>query len=165
MSENILVRLFEHNNWANDKMIQACAALTDAQLDASPVSATKGTIRVTLTHLVAAQNGYLSTLTLPVDQRVRINPAFGELQAAARKSGEALLAVARDLPEATFSARRETRDGFMVEPWVIMVQIINHATEHREQVSSMLTALGVTPPELDGWAYGEATKAFAPKSK
>ena len=41
-----------------------------------------------------------------------------------------------------------------------MVQIINHATEHREQICSMLTALGVTPPDLDGWDYGEATNAL-----
>jgi uncharacterized damage-inducible protein DinB len=38
-----------------------------------------------------------------------------------------------------------------------MVQAINHATEHREQIKSMLTALGVTPPEIDGWEYGFAT--------
>jgi len=50
-----------------------------------------------------------------------------------------------------------------VEPWVVMVQAINHATEHREQISSMLSALGVTPPELDGWAYGEATHGLIPR--
>ena len=159
MPENVLVRLFEHNNWANDKMIHACAALSDAQLDAAPVSATKGTIRDTLTHLVSAQHGYLSLLTLPVHQRVRISPAFTELRDAARQSGDGLVELARDLPEATFMTRRETRDGYLVEPWVIMVQVINHATEHREQINSMLTALGVAPLDLDGWSYGEATKA------
>ena len=45
-----------------------------------------------------------------------------------------------------------------MEPWVVMVVVINHATEHREQISSMLSALGVTPPNLDGWSYGEVTK-------
>jgi uncharacterized damage-inducible protein DinB len=47
-----------------------------------------------------------------------------------------------------------------VEPWVVIVQIINHATEHREQICSMLNALGITPPDMDGWAYGEATEAL-----
>ena len=59
----------------------------------------------------------------------------------------------------------QTRDGYHVEPWVIMVQIINHATEHREQVKSMLTALGITPPSIDGWDYGEVTKALVPMEK
>ena len=55
MAENMLARLFEHNNWANAQIIQACAALSDEQLDAEPLSATKGSIRRTLVHLVASQ--------------------------------------------------------------------------------------------------------------
>ena len=49
-----------------------------------------------------------------------------------------------------------------MEPWVILVQAINHATEHREQINSMLSALGITPPDLDGWSYGEAIQALVP---
>ncbi len=45
MTENILGKLFEHNNWANLRIIQACSALSDEQLDAEPQSATKGSIR------------------------------------------------------------------------------------------------------------------------
>jgi uncharacterized damage-inducible protein DinB len=46
-----------------------------------------------------------------------------------------------------------------------MVQIINHATEHREQIKSMLTAMGITPPSIDGWDYGEVTNALVPIAK
>jgi uncharacterized damage-inducible protein DinB len=46
-----------------------------------------------------------------------------------------------------------------------MLQVINHATEHREQIKSMLSALGVTPPDIDGWDYGEATHALIPIPK
>jgi uncharacterized damage-inducible protein DinB len=60
--------------------------------------------------------------------------------------------------------RLVTRDGYYVEPWVILVQIINHATEHREQIKSMLTALGITPPSIDGWDYGETVHALFPIS-
>jgi uncharacterized damage-inducible protein DinB len=45
---------------------------------------------------------------------------------------------------------------------MVLVQVINHATEHREQIKSMLSALGVTPPDIDGWDYGEATQALIP---
>ena len=45
-----------------------------------------------------------------------------------------------------------------------MLQAINHATEHREQIKSVLASLGVTPPELDGWTYGEVTNALIPIS-
>ena len=157
MSENILVKLFEHNNWANLQIIQACSALSDEQLDAEPQSATKGSIRRTLLHLVASQQGYLSLLTLPVEARLHTPPAFAELQKAASISGEGLLALARDEPSERLKTQLQTTDGYFVEPWVVMVQVINHATEHRRQIAGMLRSLGVTPPRLDGWAYGEAT--------
>ena len=164
MTETMLVKLFEHNNWANSQIIQACLALSDEQLDAEPQSATKGSIRRTLMHLVASQQGYLSLLTLPVEARRDAAPAFAELQQAASMSGEALLALARDAPSKQLNTQLRTTDGYLVEPWVVMVQVINHATEHREQISSMLSALGVTPPDLDGWTYGEVTNALIPIS-
>jgi len=164
MSENFLVKLFEHNNWANLQIIQACCALSDEQLDAEPQSVTKGSIRRTLVHLVSSQQSYLRTLTVPLEERR--NPptvAFAELQDSVHISGEGLLALARG-EQRPLNAKLQTRDGYLVEPWVLMVQIINHATEHREQINSMLSALGVTPPDLDGWSYGEVTNALIPIS-
>jgi uncharacterized damage-inducible protein DinB len=164
MTENILEKLFEHNNWANLRIIQACSTLSDEQLDAEPQSATKGSIRRTLLHLVTSQRGYLSLLTLPVEARPNTPPAFAELQESARISGEGLLALARDEPSQHLKTQLRTTDGYFVEPWVVMVQAINHATEHREQIKSMLSSLGITPPDIDGWDYGDATKALVPIS-
>ena len=164
MTENFLAKLFEHNNWANSKIIQACYALSDEQLDAEPQSVTKGTIRRTLVHLVSSQHSYLRTLTLPLEERLEdVTVAFAELQESAGKSGEALLAIARGERQ-PLKSQLQTRDQYLVEPWVLMVQIINHATEHREQINSMMSALGVTPPDLDGWSYGEVTDALVPIS-
>jgi uncharacterized damage-inducible protein DinB len=165
MTESFLVKLFEHNNWATMQMIQACCALSDEQLDAEPQSVTKGSIRRTLVHLVSSQQSYLKTLTVPVEERLHPPTVdFGELQESARNSGEGLLAFARGEKQ-PLEAQLQTRDGFRVEPWVLMVQIINHATEHREQINSMMSALGITPPDLDGWSYGEATNALLPMAK
>jgi uncharacterized damage-inducible protein DinB len=156
--------LFEHNNWANDQILQACSTLTDAQLDAPPQSATEGNIRSTLLHIVSAQYGYLRILTLPLEQRqARAEVEFSEIQDSLKQTGEALLQLVRD--EAFPKDRLTTRDGYYVEPWVILVQIINHATEHREQIKSMLTAMGITPPSIDGWDYGEVMKALVPIAK
>src|SRR6266516_3699867 len=96
MTENIFVKLFEHNNWANLQIIQACSALSDEQLDAEPQSATKGSIRSTLSHFVTAQRGYLALLTLPVEERPNTPLAFAEMQESAAISGEGLLALVRD---------------------------------------------------------------------
>jgi uncharacterized damage-inducible protein DinB len=162
MAKNILVKLFEHNNWANLRIIQACSILSDEQLDAEPQSVTKGSIRLTLTHLVSSQHGYLSLLTLPVEARQRISPTFAEFQQAVTVSGEGLLVLARNEHNEFPKTQLQTTDGYFVEPWVVMLQAINHATEHREQICSMLSALGVTPPNLDGWAFGEDAGALVP---
>jgi uncharacterized damage-inducible protein DinB len=164
MTENVLARIFEHHLWANLKIIQACAALPDDQLDAEPVSATRGTIRRTLQHLVGSEQHYVSELTgTPPRHALRNPPSFSELQESAQSSGETLLALARDADGLNQLGRRVTQDKkYYVDPWVVMVQAVNHASEHREQIKSMLTALGVKPPNIDGWDYGEATKALVP---
>ena len=164
MTKNFLVKLFEHNNWANQKIIQACYVLSDEQLDAEPHSVTKGNIRSTLVHLVSSQYSYLRTLTLPLEERLHSpTVAFADLEESARLSGGGLLALANG-EQKPLDARLKTRDGFYTASCVVMLQVINHSTEHREQIKSMLSALGVTPPDIDGWDFGEATKALVPIS-
>ncbi len=166
MTDNLLEKLFEHNHWANLQIIQVCASLSDEQLDAEPKSATVGSIREALLHLVSSQRGYLRLLTLPVEDRRRSpgGVTFDRLQESASLSGESLIAMASEWTYQPVSIQLETTDGYSVEPWVVMLQVINHATEHREQIKSMLTALGVTPPEIDGWSYGEFTHTLVPKA-
>lgn len=159
MSKNIVVKLFEHNNWANLQIIQACAVLRDEQLDAEPDSTTKGSIRTTLQHLVSSQQNYWTQLAgVEPPFNWQAPPDFAALQEAATITGEGLLALAGDK-----SGKMETtfqHDGYVITPWVVMVQAINHATEHREQIKSMLSAFGVTPPRIDGWMYGRLTNAL-----
>lgn len=161
MNENFLARIFEHNNWANQRIIEICSGLSDIQLDTEPHSVTKGNIRETLIHLATSQRGYLALLTLPLEARPTSPIPFAELEESVRTSGEGLLALSKQ-SQTILESRLRTRDGFLVEPWVVMLQVINHATEHREQVKSMLSSLGVTPPDIDGWDYGEAAKALVP---
>lgn len=164
MTVDFLVRIFEHNNWTNQQIVELCCELSAAQLDAQPQSVTKGNIRETLTHLVSSQAAYLELLTLPDEERKYAAVPFASLPASVRDSGEGLLALARGERQ-PFETPLRTRDGHYVEPWVIMVQVIDHAAEHREQVCSMLNALGITPPVMDGWSYGAALKALVPIEK
>lgn len=166
MAGIVLERLFMHNNWANRRLIESCSGLSEEQLDAHPSSAAYGSIRQTLIHLVLGQVGYLKLLTLPVEERrqARLDLHFSDLAEAAAASGEGLLEWVRSSESQFTVSRLETTDGYWVEPWVVLLQAINHADEHREQVCSQLSALGVAPPQLDGWAYGELKGALTPLS-
>jgi len=159
MANDFLIRIFEHNNWANLEIVKSCLMLNDEHLDARPQSVTRGSIRETLVHLVGSQAWYLSLLTLPVDERTDEPLQLADLAESVRSSGEGLLALARGERQ-PFSSKLQTDDGYHVDSWVIMVQLINHATEHREQIKSMLSALGATPPSIDGWDFGEANSAL-----
>ncbi len=165
MTMNPLTKLFEHNNWANLQIINACSALSDRQLDEKPLSASTWSIRDALTHLVESQRGYLSLLTLPPEARNQPPLAFAELKESAIESGEELLSLRQEKATGKLKNRIRTKDGYFVDPWVVTVQVINHGNDHRRQISGMLRALGVAPPVLDGWSFGEAEGALVPASK
>ena len=40
---------------------------------------------------------------------------------------------------------------------VRLAQVVHHGTDHRSQVCTVLTVLGVAPPEIDVWAYARET--------
>lgn len=159
MTESVLAKLFEHNHWANLQILQICSTLNDEQLDAEPDTTTKGNIRATLQHLMESQQSYWTQVAGEQPQfNWQAAPDFAELQRAATITGEGLLALARDESNRLHSTFQY--DGYSIEPWVVMVQAINHSTEHREQIKSMLSAMGITPPRIDGWMYGNVTQAL-----
>lgn len=160
MAGSVLRHLFEYNNWGNLRIIEACSKLSEDQLDAEPTSSTKGSIRLTLWHLMAAQQRYVWRLT---GEEPRFNwqspPPFAELREAALVTGERLLSLVDEAPQDILRWEIESV-GHLVDPWVVMVQTIYHAGEHREQIKSMLSALEITPPEIDGWLFGETEGAM-----
>jgi uncharacterized damage-inducible protein DinB len=58
MTASILTDAFEHHVWANERILDACAACTEKQLTL-PVPGTYGPIVDTLRHLVQADSFYL----------------------------------------------------------------------------------------------------------
>lgn len=151
----ILTRLFEHNRWANLRVADACAGLADAQLDAT-VYGTAGSVRDTLMHIAGAEQRYLRTLS-------GRQPTYGEregwhgagaLKKALDESGRALMELAEQAdPDGILTGE------FRGEPYeypvaLLYVQAINHATEHRSQIATILTQQGLGPPDMSGWAWG-----------
>ena len=165
MTENILAQLVAHNNWANLQVFDACKTLTEGQLDFQPQSAVRGTIRETLQHLVMSQEDYVSMLIKFDHPPEREHtPTLSELREVVINSGRELVSLVQDSANRLLQSQIHLSDGYKVEPWVIIVQVINHATEHREQIKSIMTALGVEPPRIDGWLYGRQSDALIPPS-
>ena len=152
-----LVLLFRHNLWANLTLLDACAALDEAGLATAAVG-TYGPIYNTIKHIVGAEQGYLILLTdRQPEQRVRKEdrPTLAVLRALAQQSGEGLIAVAKAATPADVAYLQWDNQRWPYPFGLLLNQAINHATEHRAQVMTILTQLGIEPPDLSGWAYAE----------
>lgn len=161
---SVLTTLFHHNTWANLRLLDFCAALSDEQLKATAAGA-YGSIRATLAHMIGAEIDYVTRVTgetppawLSGDEY----PGFEVLKDTARRAGEELTRLA--VAARADSVVRETnlQQGISVEYPLgsLLMQAINHSTEHRQQVSAIITQLGIEPPGMDGWAYMEETGEF-----
>jgi uncharacterized damage-inducible protein DinB len=157
-SDIALVALFRHNLWANLRLLDACTALNEQQL-AATTAGTFGDIYTTLKHIVHAEQSYLSRLTgrqseTPLPQED--NPNVTALREHARYFGEGLITVAAGAaPSDTFQVEWDDGQFREIPGSLLLTQVINHATEHRAQVMTILTQQGIEPPDLSGWAYME----------
>ena len=158
----ILAEMFAHNTWANLRLLEACRPLRADQL-AAEVPGTYGRIDSTLVHLLGAEERYLASLAgvppRPTPREREPFPGIAELEQLARANGRGLEQVT-----ARTRANRVLRGTYRGQPftmpvWVPLVQAINHATEHRAHVMTILTQIGITPPEIDGWAYADSRAA------
>ena len=157
MSES-LVEMFRHNAWANEQLFDACVGLSDTQLDATLVG-TFGSVRDTLVHIVGAQERYVAALAesgpVSVIREREPFPGLAELRDGARTSGAALIDLAAEAQAGATVTTTYRGEDFTLPVWLLLVQAINHATEHRAQVAAILTQQGSEPPSMDGWTYHE----------
>lgn len=158
-----LIDGFRHNAWASREVLAVCATLTDEQLDAE-VTGTFGTIRATLRHTISAESNYYRALAGE-------EPAWFARVRSAEPVSVADLSAYNDELETRwlrFLADPFDADRIFVRDWnggvqrdvpagVILMQALHHANEHRTQVNTTLTAIGVRPPELGVWEWAEAS--------
>jgi len=151
--------MFQHNTWANVRVYDACASLSDAQLGATAVG-TYGSIRDTLLHLLGAQERYVSLLTgsqlADAPREGAPFPGVAALRERVQANGDALLAVATNADEDAVLRGIWRGEPYAMPIWVPLLQAINHATEHRAHITTILTQQGIQPPAIDGWAFNES---------
>jgi uncharacterized damage-inducible protein DinB len=153
MTRPILADAFDHHIWATLRVLDACASLSDDQL-ASTVPGTYGSILETLRHTVGADCSYLELLSggrvAPVDEDAMDVAA---LRAAIEANGPVWQDVLRDLADPDQPMTRHRDDGSTATApiGIRLAQVVHHGTDHRSQVCTALTNLGITPPEIDAW--------------
>ena len=155
LTDEPLVELFRHHLWANLRLLDSCENLSDAQLDAT-VHGTFGSIRATLSHLAGAEESYIARLTgerFADALSEQATASIAELRAHLRRSAEGLIAVAERVGTNGHIRVAWGGKAWQVPAGMILAQAINHATEHRTQITTIITQQGLEPPDLDGWGY------------
>jgi uncharacterized damage-inducible protein DinB len=168
MSRPIFADAFGHHVWATLRVIDACLPLTDEQL-ASPVPGTYGSILDTVRHLVGADCSYLELLSggkvAAIDEEALDLAALREAMAANDAAWAEVIAGDLD-PDEVLARHRADGSASYAPLGIRLAQVIHHGTDHRSQVCTALTNLGIPPPEIDAWDFaahgGRLTEVAAP---
>jgi len=153
----VLEDAFGHHVWATLRVVDTCLDLTPEQLGIA-VPGTYGSIIETARHLVGADSSYLFAVTrgstLLIDEDHMDLP---ELRAAMEGHGAAWSGLlAQDLdPDAITVRRRDDGSETHAPMGIRLAQALHHGTDHRSQICTVLTTLGVEPPAIDVWDFAE----------
>jgi len=175
MPSPVLADAFGHHVWATIRVLDACAALDDAQLGTT-VPGTYGSIIDTLRHLVGGDVFYLDVLRggepEPFDEKGSDIPTLRSVMEAHDQVWQRL--VADDIDPTTVVIEYEDNGYETHAPLGIrFAQALHHGTDHRSQVCTAITSLGVEPPAIDVWDFAakdrrmftiESTGAAEPSS-
>jgi uncharacterized damage-inducible protein DinB len=160
MSElaTLFVRQNEHANMA---LLDACRDLTDEQLDAT-VDGVFGSIRDTFGHIVSSEQHYAGLLGQNVgawDDESDAWPGWREMADMIRRAADGLAIAATEPPDRLI---RSTSGDWDIEAAVIVIQAVHHGADHRSQINTILTHLGLEPTAISSWAWGEVTGKIHP---
>jgi len=148
---------FAHHVWATTRLIDACLGLRPEQLGTA-IPGTYGSILDTMRHLVEGDSDYLSTMTGDHAHLLGTEHMdLPELRVAMENDGALWASFLKgDLDPGAMVKEIDDDDGFERDATIgiRLVQALNHGTDHRSQICTALTALGVEPPGIDAWTYG-----------
>jgi uncharacterized damage-inducible protein DinB len=154
MNRPLLDDAFDHHVWATLRLIDACSGLSPEQLEMT-APGTYGSIIETFRHIVGADCSYLSVLTGGAHAQIdESNMDLAELRAAMAANGpDWSELLRRDLdPDEIIARHRDDGSSSYAPLGIRLHQAVQHGTDHRSHVCTVLTTLGVEPPEIDLWA-------------
>ena len=157
MSTSMLDDAFAHHAWATIRLIDACEGLPSEHLRHA-VPGTRGPIIDTLAHIVDGDTWDLDVL----EERSLLDAEeagldLGALRGAMQRNAarwSSILSRSRD-PDAMVTEVDPT-DGFRrVAPvGMRLAGALQHGGDHRSQICTALTTLGIRPPTIDVMAFG-----------
>jgi len=157
MTTSALTTAFAHNVWATQRMIDACMDLSADQL-ATDVPGTRGPILATLRHLVESDAFDLFILTGDRVHLVEVEDlSLADLRGVMERDGEGWATfIAGPLDPDAVVREIDPQDGY--QRWAPLgyrlASTLEHGTDHRSQIRTALTTIGVPVPKVDVFDFG-----------
>jgi uncharacterized damage-inducible protein DinB len=159
MTGSLMADAFGHRAWATLRLIDVCLTLSPEQLETA-VLGTYGSILSTVRHFVGGDAFYRSALT--GDRSLLFDEdrlGLVELRAAMERQADLWSGILTESLDADALVGGVDDDGYRRQATVgvRLAQALHHGTDHRSQICTALTTLGVIPPNIDVWDYALET--------
>jgi uncharacterized damage-inducible protein DinB len=153
MNAQELGTLLDYHYWARDRVLAAAELLTPEQLTRDLGSSFRS-VRDTLVHIYAAEwawcgrwNGQAPTSLIPSDlfpDVASLRAKWAELEPNVRAVLDRMSRQGLDRVVDYKMLNGEARSSIF---WHMVQHVVNHASYHRGQVTTMLRQLGAAPPQ------------------
>ena len=154
MNKQDILTLYNYNQWANAKILDAASEVTQEQYLA-PASFPHGGLRGTLVHALFAEwiwrrrwEGTSPTNHLNPEDF----PTMESLRARWLEEERQLMDFVNGLTDHklnnTFKYRNTSGQPFTKILWQVMAHLVDHGTQHRAEAAAILTDLGHSPGDV-----------------
>ena len=155
MNKSDIQDLFEYNNWANGKILDAVSHLTPEQF-LKDLQSSHLSVRDTLSHILAAEWIWLERWK-GTSPKALLDPAeFPTAESVKRKLSQVETERAEFINGLTEQSLAQpiTYTNTKGEQWTyqlgrMLQHVANHSSYHRGQITTMLRQLGVEPATVD----------------
>ncbi len=168
--------VYAYNYWANQRIITACANVSQEQYVAANAVSNFGSLRATLVHTLDSEFGWflvfekyfvpadlMKSGSLPAAQKWEVAeltesdlPTFDALKARWQEQEGTMRVYLDRLRDEDLNGLIRYRVDELVRDrllWHCLVHVINHGTQHRSEAAAILTSYGQSPGELDFTVY------------
>ena len=155
MNQHDILTLYQYNQWANAKILNAATNITQEQFVA-PATFPHGGLRGTLVHALFAEWIWRQRWegTSPTNRwKPEEFPTFESLRTRWLDEEEQLMNFVSHVTDErlniTFDYMNTAGKPLSQVLWYAMAHVVNHGTQHRTEAAAMLTDLGHSPGDLD----------------
>lgn len=148
----------DYTIWATQRVLEAAAALTPAELNRDFETADKSVLG-TLLHIYSADFAWIertdgrSVTAVPYAKDASLEWLQKEWPRVWERWKVYVGGLTEEAAEIEIAYRTLKGDPYRSAPWQIVMHVVNHASHHRGQAAGFMRSMGKTPPVLDLMYY------------